>query len=107
MWHKDRSYAVAPLTIMAAQTLSITLDDALISRVTAAAAAQDRTVDAVIALCVEQQLEVALRHTVLVERMETVDAQIDAIAHFIEKASSGGGLDPVDLFKICRYPKRR
>ncbi|MDX7951246.1 hypothetical protein P7D22_08655 [Lichenihabitans sp. Uapishka_5] len=86
-------------------TLTITLDDALASRVTAAVAAQGKSADTIVAACIEQQLEVALRHAVLVERMETVDAQIDAIARFVEKASSGGGLDPVDLFRICRYPK--
>lgn len=90
---------------MATKTLTITLDDALASRVTAAAAAQAVTVDALITSCIEQQLEVALRHAVLVERMEVIDTQIDAIARFIEKASAGGGLDPVDLFRICRYPK--
>ena len=90
---------------MATTTLTVTLDDTLVSRLTAAATAQGMTVDAVVTACVEQHLEVALRHKVLVERMALLDAQIDAIARFVEEASAGGGLDPVDLFKICRYPR--
>lgn len=92
---------------MPSTTLTITLDEALASRVTAAASPQGMSINAVVTACIEQQLEVALRHAVLVERLETVDAQIDAIARFVEKASSGGGLDPVDLFRICRYPKEQ
>lgn len=90
-----------------ATTLTITLDDALVSRVTAAATAQGVTADALLAACVEQHFEVALRHKVLVERMEVVDAQVDAIARFVEEASASGALDPVDLFKLCRYPRDR
>lgn len=91
---------------MPSTTLTISLDQDLLDRLTATATERNTTADGLVASCVEQHLEVALRHRVLVERMETVDAQIEAIARFIEGASSGGGLDPVDLFKLCRYPRK-
>lgn len=91
---------------LATSTLTITLPDELAIRLTAAASTQGVAVDALVTRCIEQHLETALRHSVLIERLEIVDAQIDAIARFVEKAASGGGLDPVDLFRICRYPKK-
>ena len=57
--------------------------------------------------CVRQQVEATLRHRVLIERMEIVDAQIEAIARFIEQASAGGGGGDIDLFKLCRYPRKK
>ena len=90
---------------MATTKLTLTLDEALASRLTAAAQGQGVTPELLASACVEQQLDFALRHMVLLQRQEIVDRQIGEIAKFIEEASSGGGLDPVDLFRICRYPR--
>ena len=71
-----------------------------------AAAAAGTTPEALAAEAVAQAYETGLRHRVLVERMEAVDAQIAAIAHFVEQATAsteGGG---IDLERLCRYPRK-
>ena len=88
-------------------TLTLSLDDALAARLQDLAKTQGLTPQDLVLASIEHHLDAALRHKVLLERQETVDRQIDAIAQFIEQASSGGGLDPVDLFRICRYPRKK
>ncbi|MCW6506964.1 hypothetical protein [Lichenifustis flavocetrariae] len=75
-------------------TLTLTLDDALASRLTTAAQAQGVMPETLAVACLEQHLDAALRHMVLLQRQEIVDRQIGEMAAFIEEASSGGGLDP-------------
>ena len=86
-------------------TMTLTLDEALAGRLTTTARAQGVAPEALAVACVEQHLDAALRYMVLLQRQEIVDRQIGEIARFIEEASAGGGLDPVDLFRICRYPR--
>ena len=88
------------------KTVTLQFTDELLRRLATAAAAHRTTLDAMVVACVEQHVEVALRHRVLLERMEAVDTQVDAIARFIEEATSGGQ-DAVDLSRICRYPRQR
>lgn len=80
---------------------TITLDDAL-ARVLIAAADEHATPpEALIAECVAQQLETALRHRVLIERSDAIDKHIIALAEFIEEATAGA--EGIDLSRICRY----
>ena len=70
-----------------------------------AAAAAGTTPESLAAEAIAQAYEVGLRHRVLVERLEAVDAQIAAIAQFVEQATApaeGGG---IDLDRLCRYPR--
>ncbi|MBW4968321.1 hypothetical protein KZZ04_18480, partial [Pseudoalteromonas sp. CR1] len=56
--------------------LTVTLDAALAARLRAAAAERGWASESLAADCVAQALEVAIRHRVLIERMEQVDAAI-------------------------------
>ncbi len=86
--------------------LTVELDADLAEVLRQAAAAAGTTPEALAAEAIAQTHEVGLRHRVLVERMEAVDAQIAAIAQFVEQATApaeGGG---IDLERLCRYPRK-
>jgi hypothetical protein len=53
-----------------------------------------------IAECVTQQLDIAIRHLALVERLEAVDQGLLELATFVGEATAGGG---VDVSSLCRY----
>lgn len=81
--------------------LTLTLEAALAARLRAAAAERGWSAESLAAECVDQHLEVAIRHRVLVERMEQVDGAILDIAQAVGElgAPSGG----INLSKVCRY----
>ena len=86
--------------------LTMELDADLADALRQAAAAASTTPEVLAAEALAQAYEVGLRHKVLVERMEAVDAQIAAIARFVEEATApaeGGG---IDLDRLCRYPRK-
>ena len=86
--------------------LIVELDADLADALRKAAAAVGTTPEALAAEAVAQAYETGLRHRVLVERLEAVDAQIAAIARFVEEATApaeGGG---IDLDRLCRYPRK-
>ena len=87
--------------------LIVELDAELAETLRQAAAAAGTTPEALAAEAVAQAYEVGLRHKVLVERMEAMDAQIAAIACFVEEATaSGGSGEEIDLERLCRYPRK-
>ncbi len=91
---------------MAGVKLIVELDLDLADALRQAATAAGTTPEALAAEAVAQAYETGLRHRVLVERLEAVDAQIAAIAQFIEQATApadGGG---IDLERLCRYPRK-
>ena len=53
-----------------------------------------------IAQCVEQNLEIAIRYLALVERIESVDQGLLELAQFVGEATAGGN---VEVSSICRY----
>ena len=53
-----------------------------------------------IAECVAQHLNVAIRHLALVERLEAVDQGLLELATFVGEATAG---KDVDLSSLCRY----
>lgn len=81
--------------------LSITLEAGLAARLTAAATERGWSPESLVADCIAQVLEIAIRHRVLVERLEQVDAAILEMAQAVGElgAPSGG----IDLSKVCRY----
>lgn len=83
--------------------LTVTLGEALAARLNAAAAAQGWSAESLAADCIAQNLEVALRHRVLIERIEQVDAAILDMAKTVGElgAPSAG----IDLTEVCRYRK--
>ena len=86
--------------------LIVELDPDLADALRQAAAAAGTTLEALAAEAIAQAHETGLRHKVLIERMESVDAQIAAIARFVEEATApadGGG---IDLERLCRYPRK-
>lgn len=80
--------------------LTLTLETALAARLSAAAAEQGWSPESLAAECVAQHLEVAIRHRVLIERMEQIDGAILDMAQAVGDlgAPSGG----IDLSKVCR-----
>ena len=81
--------------------LTITLEAGLAVRLNAAAAERGWSVESLAADCVVQHLEMAIRHRVLIERLEQVDGAILDMAQAVGElgAPSGG----IDLSKVCRY----
>lgn len=53
-----------------------------------------------IAECVTQHLDIAIRHLALVERLEAVDQGLLELATFVGEATAGGD---VDVSSLCRY----
>jgi hypothetical protein len=53
-----------------------------------------------IAECVAQHLNVAIRHLALVERLEAVDRGLLELATFVGEATAG---KDVDVSSLCRY----
>ena len=83
--------------------LAITLEASLAARLSASAAERGWTSESLAADCVAQALEVAIRHRVLIERMEQVDAAILDMAQAVGElgAPSAG----IDLSRVCRFRK--
>jgi predicted transcriptional regulator len=86
------------------QRFTIELDGELAARLTAAATDRGSSPESMISDCVAQHLEIALRHRVLVERMEAIDANLATLAQFVGEATQGGGA--ADLEWICRYGRK-
>ena len=81
--------------------LTVTLEAALAERLQAAATERGWSLESLAAECVAQQLEVAIRHRVLIERAERIDVALLDMAEAVGElgAPSGG----IDLTKVCRY----
>ena len=80
---------------------SITLEADLAARLTAAASEKGWSPENLAADCIAQVLEVAIRHRVVLERLEQVDAVILEMAQAVgELGASAEGFEPGSL---CRY----
>ena len=80
--------------------ITVTLEAALANRLRAAATERGWSVESLAAECVVQHLEVAIRHRVLIERLEQVDA---AILDMVEAVGElGAPAAAIDLSKVCR-----
>lgn len=81
--------------------LILTLEAGLAARLSAAAAEQGWSAEELAAECISQHLEVAIRHRVLIERAERIDAALLDMAQAVGElgAPSGG----IDLTKVCRF----
>ncbi len=91
---------------MALHRFTIEIDDQLSSRLKTAAAEQGWSPESLAADCVAQHLEIALRHRVLVERLEATDAALATLAKFVgEATASSAGLDLSWICKFGRKPK--
>jgi len=86
------------------QHFTIELDDGLAARLVKAAQDQGWTPESLAADCVAQHVEVALRHRVLIERMEAIDANLATLAVFVGEATQSS--EGLDLTGICRYGQR-
>jgi hypothetical protein len=65
-----------------------------------AAAKNNMTSSAVVGECISQQLEPGLRHRVLIQRQDDVDAAILELARLVGRLTAGP-IDPQET--ICRY----
>lgn len=84
--------------------LTITLPADVASALKQAAAGRGWTPESLAADCVAQQLEVAIRHRVALERIDQVDAALIEIASALGSIEAAGG-EGVDLSSFCRYKK--
>lgn len=83
--------------------ITVILEAPLAARLSAAAAERGWTPESLAAECVAQHLEVAIRHRVLIERMEQIDGAILDMAQAVgELGAPSSGLD---LSKVCRFRK--
>jgi predicted transcriptional regulator len=85
-------------------TFTIKLDAELAARLAKAAGERGWSPESLAADCVAQHIEIALRHRVLVERMEAVDAQIATLAQFVGDATQDSA--GLDLSWICKYGRK-
>ncbi|MGU3404091.1 hypothetical protein [Methylobacterium brachiatum] len=83
--------------------LTVTLEAALAAQLGAAAAERGWSAESLAAACVAQHLEVAIRHRVLVERMEQIDGAILDMAEAVGEL--GAPSASIDLSKVCRLRK--
>jgi hypothetical protein len=83
------------------QKFAIEIDRDLANKLTKAASEHGLSPESLIAECVSQHLEIALRHRVLIDRMESVDEHIATLAQFVGEATQDSA--GLDLTKICRY----
>lgn len=82
-------------------TVSIGLDSDLAALLEQAASAAGLSREAMIIECLDQQLDVALRHRVLLARLEEMDRHVVALAEFIGEATAPA--DAAQIGSICRY----
>ncbi|XYD06880.1 hypothetical protein R1A27_17035 [Methylobacterium sp. NMS12] len=81
----------------------MTLEAALAARLRAAAAERGWTAESLAVECIVQHLEVAIRHRVLIERLEQVDGAILGMAQAVGEL--GAPSASIDLSKVCRLRK--
>jgi hypothetical protein len=81
--------------------LTIELEEPLAENLCKAAEERGWTPESLVAECVAQHLEIAVRHRVLVEKFEAVDLALFTLVQFV--GASTAGSDSADLWKICRY----
>ena len=80
---------------------TVSLTASLAAELRRSAAAHGWTPESLIGDCVAQHLEVALRHRVVLERLEQVDAAILEMAGAVgELGASAEGFEPG---RLCRY----
>lgn len=82
---------------------TVTLPSDLAAALRAAASGRGWTAEGLIRDCVAQHLEIAVRHRVLVERMETIDAALLEMAEAVVELAQPGEDAGIDLTKVCRY----
>ncbi len=80
---------------------SVELEETLAERLEEAARNSKLSPAQLIAECVIQHLEVAIRHRALIDRLDTVDQGLLDLAEFIGEATAGSS---VDLSNLCRCP---
>jgi hypothetical protein len=86
-------------------TLTITLPAALAASLRQAAAQQGWSPESLAADCVAQHLEVAIRHRVLLERAELVDAALLGLTRTMSDRAAASEM--ADGVSLCRYPAAR
>jgi predicted transcriptional regulator len=79
---------------------AVELEDDLSERLEKAAQSVKLSPAALIAECVIQHLEVAVRHRALIDRLDQVDQGLLELAGFIGEATAS---PKVDLSSLCRY----
>lgn len=80
---------------------TVSLPASLATELQRIAAARGWTPESLIGDCVAQHLEVALRHRVVLERLEQVDAVILEMAQAVGEL--GAGTEGFDPGSLCRY----
>jgi hypothetical protein len=82
------------------QTYRVQIEPKLSERLEQAARVAKIAPAELIAQCVEQHLDIALRYVALLDRLDTVDQGLLDLASLVGEASAGGG---VEVSSICRY----
>lgn len=86
-----------------ATKITLNLEADLAEALTQAAASRGWSPESLAEECIRQNVEIALRHRVLVEGMEVLYDTIRQMSEVIaELAAPSSG---VDLSKVCRFPK--
>ncbi len=82
------------------ETYKVQIEPKLSERLEQAARAAKIPPAELIARCVEQNLDLAVRYVALLDRLEAVDQGLLDLASLVGEATAGGG---IDVSSICRY----
>jgi len=85
-------------------SLTITLPADVAASLQQAADGRGWTPESLAADCVAQQLEVAIRHRIVLERIEQIDGALIEMATALGAIEAAGG-ESIDLSAFCRYKK--
>lgn len=88
----------------ASVALTVTLPVDVFAALQQAAAGRGWTPESLAADCIAQQLEVAIRHRVVLERIDQVDAALIEMATALGSIEAAAG-EGIDLSSFCRYKK--
>jgi glutamine synthetase len=80
---------------------TIQVDRDLGERLVASAKACGLSPEQLIADCISQQLELAVRYRTVLDRLDAMDEHVITLAQFVGEATQDAG--GIDLNRVCRY----
>jgi hypothetical protein len=80
---------------------TIQVDRDLGERLLASAKELGSTPEHLIAECISQHLDLAIRYRTVLDRLEAMDEHVITLAQFVAEATQDAG--GIDLSRVCRY----
>ena len=84
---------------------TIQVDRDLGERLVASAKARGLSPEQLIAECVSDHLDLAIRYRTVLDRLEAMDEHVITLAQFVGEATQDAG--GIDLSRVCRYRREK